>query len=931
MFSKTYWRAAGMLAALLALLWLWPKAARGQEGGAWRETFDDPALVGWVHAPNVRAEEGVLRVGPGGFAFYESAWPDGVLRVRARYSGGADVVFSFRGSEAGSYHVVLVSKQFVILQREEAGQAPFGLGHAPLIVPLGEDWFQLTFVSAGQQLSVLLNGSPLVSATDPAPLPNGGFGVEVLGDATLELDEVSWSAAEDAPASPSEAQPTAPPAPATEAPLAYAAESWVRLGGPPGGLGYDIRMRPDNPDVMFVTASPGGIFKSTDGGQWWEPVNNGLEPFPGAGAKIFTVTINPHNPDEVWVGTQFSGHLFRSTDGGQTWVRSDAGVRETSAENSIRGITFDPNDPNVIYMAMERGPEDVFRGTRGEVYRSTDGGQNWELLWQGDNLARYVWVDPRDSQRLYVSTGFFDRMAYNADYENGECGGLGVVRSTDGGQTWEVLGRERGLDAIFIPSLFMHPTDPDTLIAAAIRAFDAPPQRVCAADNNARPGVYVTHDGGDSWQLVLPVPEGALEIQAVEIARADPNIWYAAAPDLFFRSEDGGQTWQQFPLRTANRGSGFPVDIEVDPRDPNRVFVNSYGGGNMLSTDGGRTWVDASAGYSGASVYGLDVPTQDAATVLAGAETATFVSHDGGFHWGGAAVGAESVPSMAIRHYVDADGARHVLAVTLGGALFRSDDDGQTWQRVPLEAMPTPEAVGLLGADLAFGPNAPQTLFLGFSERDCLIEDWPACGHAVPPLYRSNDGGNTWQPLRGTPFDGRTIFDMAVGADGKVYAATLAGFYVSADGGESWQPLDPSGTLAVPWQPVLPQLRIPPITRIAADPFDARRLYAGTFGGGLWVSADGGQTWQQAVGMDPNVTPSRILPDPRHAGVVYAATAHAGIFYSTDSGQTWQPLNQGLDFRDFRNLALSDDGSVLYAASQGAGVFRLGGGMERAR
>ena len=918
-------RRASVLLAVLVLLLGSPVPAWGQGGEAWRETFDDPALPGWEHTPNVTAEGGFLRVEPDGFAFHGGVWQEGTLSILARFQGDANVVFSFRAGDVGSYHVVLVSRSFVVLQREDAGRAPDELGQAPLAAPLDENWFWLTVVSAGEQLSVALNGVLLVTAADPAPLPPGGFGVEVLGPGVLELDEVRWEATDAAP-SPSElgqpeAQPTALPAPTSGAQPAYTAESWVRLGGPPGGLGYDIRMKPGDPDVMFVTASPGGIFKSTDGGQWWVPVNKGIEPFPGAGANIFTVTVNPHNPDEVWVGTQFTGHIFRSEDGGQTWTRSDDGVRETSAENSIRGITFDPNDPNVVYMAMERGAEDVFQGTRGEVYKSTDGGAHWSLIWQGDNLARYVWVDPRDSQRLYVSTGFFDRVAYNMDEASDTCGGVGVVRSTDGGQTWEVLDQDNGLEAIFIPSLFMHPTNPDILIAAGIHATDNLPRLRCTGDAPVRTGVYATYDGGDTWQLILPTPPDTLDIQAVEIATADPNIWYAAGPDQFFRSEDGGQTWQKFTLRTADRGSGFPVDIEVDPRDPNRVFVNSYGGGNMLSTDGGRTWVDASAGYTGAAVYGLDVPAEDAATVLAGAETTTFVSRDGGFHWAGMGTGEESAPSMAILHYTDANGARHVLAATLSGTLYRSDDGGQTWQQVPLRYEEGLENAGLLGAVLLSVPEAPQTLFVGFSERGCLIEDWPACGHPVPPLFRSRDGGQTWQPLHGAPFDGRSIFDMAMGADGKLYVATLAGLFVSADQGESWQQMD---TLDVPQQPVLPELSIPPVVRIAADPFDAQRLYAGTFTVGLWVSTDGGQTWQQAVGVDPNVTPSRILPDPHHQGVVYVATAHGGIFYSTDSGQRWQPLNQGLNFRDFRNLALSADGSVLYAASQGAGVFRLG-------
>jgi photosystem II stability/assembly factor-like uncharacterized protein len=94
---------------------------------------------------------------------------------------------------------------------------------------------------------------------------------------------------------------------------------------------------------------------------------------------------------------------------------------------------------------------------------------------------------------------------------------------------------------------------------------------------------------------------------------------------------------------------------------------------------------------------------------------------------------------------------------------------------------------------------------------------------------------------------------------------------------------------------------------------------------GTFANGGGGQTWQQvSAGMDPNEPIYSILPDPNRPGVLYASSGFSGVFYSTDSAATWQTLTNGLTFLSVRGLALSDDGSVLYAGTVGKGVFRLG-------
>ncbi len=139
-----------------------------------------------------------------------------------------------------------------------------------------------------------------------------------------------------------------PPAPA------WQAESWVSTGGPVGGLGYDVRMSPDNPDVMYVTDAWAGIFKSLDGGQSWFPSSQGIITRGGASGDavpVFCLTVDPNNPQRLWAGTQFYSGVYRSDDAGKSWQPMNKGIQERAP--TIRGFTVEPGNSNVVYLMGE--------------------------------------------------------------------------------------------------------------------------------------------------------------------------------------------------------------------------------------------------------------------------------------------------------------------------------------------------------------------------------------------------------------------------------------------------------------------------------------------------------------------------------------------------------------------------------------------------
>ncbi len=721
---------------------------------------------------------------------------------------------------------------------------------------------------------------------------------------------------------------------------AYLSAPWVYVGGPLGGLGYDVRMDPRNPDVMFVTDAWAGVFKSVDGGETWFPTNSGITTRVGPsgdGIPVFSLTIDPNNPDRVWIGTQFSRSVFRSDDGGTTWTPMNNGILETAP--TIRGFTVEPGNSDVVYLAGEVSSWEwhgeplvgVVRGldvTKGIVYKTIDGGRNWTRLWYGDNLARYVWIHPDNHDLLYVSTGIFDREAANSNPDTRDPGGVGILRSHDGGATWEVLNEANGLnpDELYFGSLFMHPGNPDILLAAA--GNDPYTWYL------GRPvgGIYLTEDGGDFWIEVLD----GHAFSAVEFCEGDPNVAYAAAVDGFYRSDDTGHTWQQLGgshwWGPPDVVAGFPIDLQCDPRDSMRIFVNAYGGGNFLSEDGGQSWQVASKGYTGALMRQVAVAQDDPARVYASARSGVFASRDGGENWYGLSYGvARAMEARALA--VDPQDSLHVLATVedAGPNPKLSRDGGQTWRDVGRELWgpDQPQRVEGTTTRIVFAPSDPQVVLATVGNAKCLsfvdVTQGMCERMGGSGVIMSRDGGETWAK---TGLSTGHVVALAISPhrDARVYAAVFdRSIYRSDDGGETWELVNQNPLAGFEQPPAEPDAPRPAVWALAVDPANPDKVYAGFVAAGVAISHDGGLTWEpSSAGMPPEASVPALAVDPTNPDVVYAGAAGSGVYVSTDGGQTWQALNDGLLTRAVKDLALSADGSVLYMASEGGGVHRLG-------
>ena len=757
------------------------------------------------------------------------------------------------------------------------------------------EWHQIEVIGSGNTITFIVDGEKEWEYTDTDPILEGSIAFETLDESLVYIDDIQVELA------------------STSAFLVdqtIADLTWVRTGGPLGGLGYDIRMKPDNPDRLYVTDSWAGVFISDDGGKNWTPSNEGISARTGStgdAIPIFCLTVDPTHQNIIWAGTQNTRGIFKSTDGGITWTSKVQGVIEQEGI-TFRGFAIDPKNSDVVYAAAElssfvwnngvekRGRE--FDMTAGVVYKTVDGGETWNAVWRGYNLARYIFIDPRDSNVLYVSTGIFDREAANSNPITGEPGGEGILKSTDGGKTWTHINN--GLNNLYVGTLFMHPTNPDILIAGT--------------GNNQysqNSGVYLTKDGGDSWTHTLST--GSESIESVEIAVANTDIVYAGSSNAIYRSENGGINWLRVSGKEAEGWgapgirAGFPIDFQVDPSDVNRIFANEYGGGNFLSEDGGKTSMDASRGYTGAQVRAIAVFPNEPGHVIAAARSGIFVSSDGGSNWTGlnfAPVASMEWNAVAI----DPSNPQHIVAETNWDKwLVNSLDGGSSWT----QTINFQEKVGWHA--IAFAPSDPNIIYAGstgFYSAGSFDVTQPGKG-----IYVSTNGGKTWKAANNSLTEVASVYSIAIDPANSdvVYAATSNhGLLMTNDGGHIWSAIENG----------VPETGA---TFVVINPFNNNIIFAGFDNNALYRSIDAGITWQpSARGMSHEGQITSVVFDPTGSGqVIYAANYFNGVYRSSDGGQKWSQINNGLLMRSVSSLAISSDGLHLYAATEGGGVYRM--------
>ncbi len=632
------------------------------------------------------------------------------------------------------------------------------------------------------------------------------------------------------------------------------AGSWERVAGRAGGTvtGLATATMADGTTVVLA-ATAIGLHRSDDGGQTWTPASIGsIAPF----VEVVAPSPNFANDHTIFVGTR--NGLYRSLDGGQTWELRLVGSRMlsialapdyarenqlfvgTETDGALRspdaGRTWTSANPGLLdltVLALALSPrfeqdQTGFAATASGLYRTRNGGKSW----------RAVELDLEDPavQCLAVSPDFAEDSLVLAGTEAD-----GLLRSDDGGATWEVVPdlADRGVTAI----AFAGRGDGAGAIAAA------------TVD-----GIALSDDSGQSWRIVGGDLGPVLTL--VFVPHAGGEALLAGLPKAgIMRSTDGGETWAP-----ANDGlsASLLVGLAVSPAfaDDQTLVAAGLEEGVTISTDGGATWTPANDGLADSTVFGVVTSPAFAAdrTLYAATAAGIYRSPDAGAHW--EPLPATETPEAAAGIVVGAaeDGnPASLLAALQGGRLVLSEDGGATWRGLG-QAFGGAEVISL---GLSPGYARDRTIFAGTSK--------PAPDGTVSDLvlWRSTDGGQRWE--RWLVERGENVLPLAVPSTYPASQVLFVGL-----GGRVMKPVPNvqelrAGSRRPLWQGV--DLGGGAVTALATSPdyLTDRTVFAAT-SGGVFVSRDDGESFTPwSEGLEPaSVVALAVSPGYARDRTVYA-------------------------------------------------------------
>jgi photosystem II stability/assembly factor-like uncharacterized protein len=683
-----------------------------------------------------------------------------------------------------------------------------------------------------------------------------------------------------------------------------------------------------------------------------------------ASGRVMSIAVSPKNKFEYYVGVA-SGGVWKTVNDGTTWTP----VFDKEGSYSIGWVALDPNDPAVVWVGSGESNSQRSVGYGDGIYRSDDGGKNWQNLGlkKSEHIGRVV-IDPRDSKVVYVA-------AEGPLWGPG--GDRGLYKTVDGGKNWKAvltISENTGVSDVAID-----PSNPDIIYAAA---YQRRRHVWTLIDGGPESAIYKSTDAGASWnKLKSGLPSVDMGRIGLAVSPADPSVVYATIEAAdgkggVFRSDDRGATWER--RNEFDAGAMYYARVVCDPKNVDRIFVmnvtmrESLDGGKTLKkieetnhhgddhalwidpentkhwlfgSDGGmaETWDDAKNWE-----FKANLPTVQFYDVAVD-NALPFYNVCGGtqdnFSWCGPARTRNlngilnsdwyvTTGGDGFRSVVDPVDANTVYAESQYGVLVRYDK--QTGQELVLQPQ---EGKGELplrwnwDSPVIISPHSHTRLYF-----------------AANKLFRSDDRGDTWKTISGdlsrqtdrnklsvmgkvwdpdavaknasTSFYGNIVaLAESPKKDGLIYVGTDDGLIqVTSDGGQNWTRDEKFGGV--------PDTTY--VSRLAASQHDANVVYAAfdnhkneDFKPYLLRSGDAGKTWTSIAGNLPENGPVLALAeDTVNANLLFAGTEF-GAFFTVDGGMHWVQLKGGLPTIAVRDMVIQPREGDLVIATFGRGFYVL--------
>jgi photosystem II stability/assembly factor-like uncharacterized protein len=651
---------------------------------------------------------------------------------------------------------------------------------------------------------------------------------------------------------------------------------WQPLG-PDGGTVRSLTLDPANPDRIFLGTSAGRIYLSSNNGVTWSRFAH-----LGAAAEMVLdhVVIDPVHPRNIFVAAwnaqtlDRDGEIFRSKDAGRTWDL----VADMHGK-SVRALSMASSDPKVLVAGALDG-----------IYRTRDGGDNWERISPEHHAEikniESIAIDPLNPDVIYAGTWHLP------------------WKTEDGGKTWHNI-KKGVIDDSDVFSVVIDSTNPANVFISA-----------CS-------GIYRSENAGELFRKIQGIPYSARRTRMLKMDPGDHNVVYAGTTEGLWKSTDGGATWKR------TTGANVIInDVLIDPRRPSRVLLATDRSGVLASDDGGITFVASNRGFTHRQVATLlidskkiDSKTLDSkklsntidskpvepkpldarspGDIYAGLLNdkefgGVFKSTDAGQNWKQISEGLEGRDIFALQRL---PGGSLLAGTDRGIFLLKSGES--RWvpantlieeKSLPDPVKPDPVKPGPVKADLVrTNPATKAAVVAKVFTRELTarinaleIADQTAFAATSIGLLTSSDAGQSWhkQDLPALKY----VSSLAV-ADRMVVAANRNVIAVSVNAGESWltpKPLDPDFI----------------INSVSIDGKGNIWLAARE---GIFRSSDVGDTWKRITSLRLSNVMS-VQFDERNQRILATGAASMNVFESTDNGRNWTPINAGWLVRNVRPI-----------------------------
>src|SRR5258707_1027653 len=681
-------------------------------------------------------------------------------------------------------------------------------------------------------------------------------------------------------------------------PKLYSEMRWRCIGPFRGGRTVAISGVPQQPNVLYMAAVNGGVWKTTDFGNTWFPIFD-----DETSGSVGALAVAPSDPNILYVGSgeglqrpdlAVGDGVYKSIDAGKTWKH--LGLHDAQ---QITAIVVDPRNPDRVFVSVQGHPygPNVERG----IFRSLDGGKTFEkVLYKDENTGGAdVVMDPGNSQVLFAAL-WAARVA-PWEIRSGESfviPGSGLYKSMDGGATWRQI--TKGL-----------PGADDLLGRIGIAIAPSNPKRLyLTAEAKKEPGIYRSDDGGESWQHVNDDHRiGGRGPGAMGIAVSPDNadLIYVANTTTW-KSTDAGQTFTGF--KGAPGGDDYQR-IWINPSNAKTIALSSDQGA-VMSLNGGQTW---SSWYNQPTAQFYHVTTDNrfpywvygaqqesgSAAVMSRSDVGELTFRE----W--------SLPGVEEYGYIAVD--PRDSNILYGGRITRTNQELNEYANVAPEPIRTGQYRYNRSLPIVFSPFDPGTLYF-----------------AGNVLFKTTDGGRSWQVISpdltrespeipanlgafsaGDPEKGKhrgTIYALAPSfkEPGTLWAGTDDGLIqITRDGGKPWKNVTPSQLTS--WSKV---------SILEASHFDAGTVYAAVnrfrlddLKPHIYRTRDFGASWQEIVaGLSGNAPINAVREDPTRKGLLFAGS-ETSVYVSFNDGDSWQLLQLNLPHTSMRDLAIHGDDLIV--------------------